>query len=231
MQGIVVGCDRNQEWLLNWWWQHYSQHNSYPVAFIDFGLTKKGIAWCRKRGQYLKLPAHPPLKEVPEHPDTWKRASRERVAWFKKPSACLLSPFPESIWIDLDCEIKGNLEPLFNVLVFGELALAQDVVERLRTHTPLLPEYTLYNAGVMSFRPDASIISRWVEETLHRNGDFLGDSDVISWLIHKDSPRMIELSAIYNWHAGLEPNPEAVMVHYAGDYKGEIAEKLGSIEQ
>jgi hypothetical protein len=233
MQGIVVGCDQNQEWLLPWWWKHYSEHNSYPVAFVDFGMSEKAVAWVSERGQYIKLPATAPLKEIsPELLAEWNSTSEQRAAWFKKPFACLHSPSPMSIWIDLDCEIRGGLEPLFNILAFGDLALVQTLTERLlRKQTSLLPEYTIYNSGVMPFRRDACIISRWVEETMHRSGDFLGDQDLLSWLIHTHRPTFIELSAIYNWHVGLGANPEAVMVHYAGDYKGEIAEKLGSIEQ
>jgi len=42
-------CDKGQQWLLPWWWEQYSAHNSYPVVFVDFGLSEKGIA-CAKRG-------------------------------------------------------------------------------------------------------------------------------------------------------------------------------------
>ena len=102
MQGIIVGCDKAQEWLLPWWWQHYSKLNSYPVAFADFGMTEKAIAWVSERGRYIKLPAAAPLKEVsPERPEFRERTQEKRGAWFKKPLACLYSPFPESLWIDL----------------------------------------------------------------------------------------------------------------------------------
>lgn len=60
MKGILVGCDQNQEWLLSWWWDQYSAHNSYPVVFVDFGMSKTGVAWCNERGTCIpqSLDAH-----------------------------------------------------------------------------------------------------------------------------------------------------------------------------
>jgi hypothetical protein len=195
-------------------------------------MSEKAISWCGERGQYIKLPVEfAQVKEIdPIHLEVWQRTQDDRVAWFKKPFACLHSPYLESIWIDLDCEIRGSLEPLFNILALGaDLAMAQDLIELLRKPCPsFFTEYMIYNAGVMPFRRDARVISRWVEETMHRSGDFFSDQDLLSWLIHEVEPSFFELSSIYNWNAALGPNPQAVMIHYVASHKSEIAEKLGS---
>ena len=56
MDGIVVGADLTQEWLLPWWWSHYSRFNSLPVAFIDFGMSDEMKKWCQERGELIPLP-------------------------------------------------------------------------------------------------------------------------------------------------------------------------------
>src|SRR5271170_6983534 len=54
--GILCGCDEEQEWLLPWWWDHYSAANNFPVTFIDFGMTEEGQRFCRERGELLSVP-------------------------------------------------------------------------------------------------------------------------------------------------------------------------------
>ena len=45
--GVIVGSDYSQEWLLPWWWENYTKHNRYPVTFVDFGLSQEPIELCR----------------------------------------------------------------------------------------------------------------------------------------------------------------------------------------
>ena len=218
MEGVLVGCDRNQEWLLPWWWGHYSQSNRHPVAFADFGLSEIALAWCKERGEVISVPEPPPLKEVSAQcKEAWEKAAGSgiwpmRQAWFKKPLACLRSPFPSSLWLDLDCEVKGSLDPLFRFLSFGiEIALAPDSKENV------------YNSGVIAFWRNAAILSQWIEQG---NGEFMGDQDALSQAISLHQPPLIKLPLIYNWRKDLGPNPNAVIVHYIGPWKIEILTKL-----
>ncbi len=119
MPGIIVGCDANQEWLLPWWWSHYSKCNTYPVVFIDFGMTSEGIVYCQQRGTCIPLGAIPlsakPIRSLKKRtlweqqysPALW----RQRMIWFKKPFALLISPFPFSLWLDLDCRFRSHWNP------------------------------------------------------------------------------------------------------------------------
>ncbi len=56
-KGILIGCDQNQEWMLEWWWAHYSRHNCYPVAFVDFGMSQEAKKWCQSKGHWISLDA------------------------------------------------------------------------------------------------------------------------------------------------------------------------------
>ncbi len=48
--GILTGCDQNQEWMLKWWWENYTACNQFPVTFVDFGMTASAKKWCEKHG-------------------------------------------------------------------------------------------------------------------------------------------------------------------------------------
>ena len=241
-QGVIVGCDRNQEWLLPWWWEHYSACNSYPVVFMDFEMSKQALDWCRDRGQCLK----PPLPNVASESDisSFKKERWEarygkgiwlsRSAWFKKPLALLHSPFSVGLWLDLDCQVNGLLEPFFNCLSFGaEIALVKEptfIQDFERQQGFLLPEEIHYNSGVIAFQQDAPILHQWVKEALDNNQSYVGDQQALCRTIFSRQPHLIELPLSYNWPRILGPNPQALIYHYTGGAgKLEIMQQTGLI--
>jgi len=122
-EGVIIGCDHKAEWLLPWWWKHYSAHCNYPVTLIDFGMSAKGKKFCRNHGACISLDI-----DVSSYVNTIKpkgknyenicgpKCQKHRFPWFKKPFACLKTPFEKSLWIDLDCQIEGSIAPIFNAL-------------------------------------------------------------------------------------------------------------------
>lgn len=237
MEGILVGCDCNQEWLLSWWWEHYSKHNAYPVAFVDFGMSEKASAWCRERGQYISLPDEPiPLKKLSSRRKAqWEKRLgsgfwHTRPAWFAKPLAFLRAPFAFSCWIDLDCEVRGVLDPIFAILSFGtEIALAREsenTQKKDRKQNLIFPDEISYNSGVIAFRNDAPIFQQWVEIARQHNDNFISDQNALSRAIYIHHPRLIELPSVYNWYSNQYPNPQARIVHYIGSHKLEILQSL-----
>lgn len=231
-EGILVGCDQKQEWLLPWWWQHYSVHNHYPVIFVDFGMTQNALKWCLERGKCISIQSSKiDFSEVlPEKKESWEGHYGESVwlcrnAWFKKSLALLQSPFSIGIWIDLDCQINGSLEPLFHSLVFGsEIALAKEpefIQKQDEAKGFLLPGEINYNSGVIVFRRQAKIIVQWARESFENPREYIGDQQALSRAIFQHRTPVIELPPIYNWCRVLGPNPEAVIYHFTGG-KGKI---------
>ncbi len=94
-EGILIGCDRNQEWLLPWWWDHYSAHNAYPVAFADFGMSKKALAWCREKGKMLKPPGSSDV--VPNKKSLQKKRSGGKAV-MEQESGFAALPGLKSLW-------------------------------------------------------------------------------------------------------------------------------------
>ena len=123
--GVIIASDQELEWLIPWWWENYRRFNSHPVVFVDYGMSNEMRAWCQERGGVIDLFV----------PDVFSAGNSllnllildnniegldegfwsHRTAWLKKPLACLQSPFKRSIWIDLDCEVRGSIAELFEL--------------------------------------------------------------------------------------------------------------------
>lgn len=219
--GIIVGADLSQEWLLPWWWNHYQKHNSLPVAFVDLGLSFEAKEWCQKRGELI------PLRLVDDYvkerealdaaivhhfedecgPYCWSC----RNAWFKKPFACLQSPFRQTLWIDLDCEIRGPLTPLFSYSQSEPgVAMAKDQC------VPSLP-YPTYNSGVISFR-QCPLIVQWARYCIEYNHLLRGDQEIFSYMIHQEQIPISEIPPQYNWSRMREDEEQATILHWHGPH-------------
>lgn len=218
VEGVVVGSDQTQEWLLPWWWDHYTHHNRYPVTFADFGLSLEKKMWCRERGTLVTL------REIdfalerdaidPELVAVWeaqfgKAFWPSRGAWFKKPLACLSSPFERSLWLDLDCEVRGNLAPLFELAEHPSgIAMARDSFE--------VPG--IYNSGVIAFRRDLPLLHDWARASFEQNHTFRGDQELLSYLIAEQKLTIGEISPLYNWSRCQGDKPDAVIYHWHGEH-------------
>lgn len=219
--GIVVGSDISQEWLLPWWWGNLMKHNDYPVTFVDFGLSEQMKNWCRERGSLISLPLLDFLIKDKEEvssslSEKWESHYGEnfwehRKAWFKKPLACLQSPYLRTIWLDLDCEVLGSLKDLFAASDhWSGFAIVKD------REAPAL-SFPMYNSGVISFRRNLALLNTWAEQSIKSNGSFRGDQDLLSQIIKIQNVPICELSYIYNWHVSFGMNSEAVICHWIGD--------------
>lgn len=228
--GIIVGCDVNQEWLLPWFWRHYTKENSIPITFMNFGMSDEGVRWCQQRGTVLPINVITKDEMRSMARDLWEIAygaatlQRLRDAWFKKPYAFLSSPFEVTLWLDLDCEVKTNIEPLFSLLPKdAEIGMVKE--ERLILFSPA--GLNSYNTGVVLFRKKAPILSRFLEFSKLYRDEYLGDQEILSLAIEHDQPKMIQLPCIYNWDPKQGERSDAAIYHYMGQKgKEEIKQKM-----
>jgi lipopolysaccharide biosynthesis glycosyltransferase len=252
IEGVIVGCDQHQEWLIPWWWSKYSEYNDHPVAFIDFGMSEKARNFCQSRGELIfvhdsmqflagKSEVSSPLAALWESlykTEVWNY----RKGWFKKPLALFLSPYERSLWLDLDCEVISSLAALFKGCDHEEkIALAREPehLQALLRHQGLLEEKeVLYNSGVIAFRHDAPLIREWMEKTFTDHAKFVGDQNLLSRLIYEKEAKITELPPIYNWRifVGQDPShvivhPQTVIIHWAHDWGKEQIRKYGGLSQ
>lgn len=220
-KGILIGCDQNQQWMLPWWWKHYSQHNNYPVAFVDFGMSAEAKKWCQSKGHWISLDApknfvFPKTLIASDLSTEWEKIYgkdlwQEREKWFYKPFALAQTPFDETIWVDLDCEITGSLAPLFHKIhVHSKMALA------------LESEQTIYNSGVIAYHRNSPLLQQWTDLSYRHNDQFLGDQDVLTFIINQENIEVTELPSKYNWVVREGINFEAIILHWAGKWGKEV---------
>ena len=242
--GVITGCSSGQEWLLPWWWMHYQMHNSeYPVTFIDFGdMSELAKAWCRKRGHLASLPA----KEIesfvatreailPSQVANWEKHKNlniwsARMAWFKKPFACLASPYKKTLWIDLDCQVRNSLAPLF---IFAyppfEIALAKEPDEIIKIHKDsgdLLEGEIEYNTGVIGFEHGSPLVQNWSKYCLENNHFLRGDQEVITRLLFTEGISIAKFPDAYIQRGSfsietktfIPVDPRNIILHWCGSY-------------
>lgn len=227
-QGILVASDHHQEWLLKWWWERYSKHNTYPVAFVDFGMSQEMRDWCKEKGELIPFP-HPIkvksnfkiIKMIEaihtnkvSSPNTTKMLLN-RNSWFKKPLAFTLTPFEKTIWIDLDCEILGSLAPLF---AFESLALAKNVHKIFS-----------YNSGVVVYDKNSPIIIKWARDAEKASEHFVGDENFLTYLILSENIKINELPPQYNWTVDRGLNIDVLIFHWLSPKGKQIIKDFGGL--
>lgn len=214
--GILVGTEISQEWMLPWWWENYRRHNSFPVAFADFGMSERMRAWCAERGEVIavKIPDcyFASQEELdPKLAAEWLGGRADtfwniRPIWFKKPFACLQSPFQRTIWIDIDCEIRDSIAELFSYCNGPfEMAIGRDI------------NPTLYNSGVVSFRRGMPFIEIWASESLSRSHLFRGDQELLSALFFEHNILFWEFSSLWNWSREWGNDAAVKIYHWHGE--------------
>jgi hypothetical protein len=176
--------------------------------------------WCKERGTLVPLPIPDIFVTEKDTIDPtlikeWEEAYASqfwvnRSAWFKKPMACLQSPYLKSIWIDSDCEIKGPLKPLFS---FCDLPPHFAIAEELNN---AILKGKGFNSGVLVFKRGIALMEEWAEQAFSSNHLFPGDQDILSALILEKKIQVQVLPRIYNWSRCNEINPKAIIVHWHG---------------
>lgn len=226
--GILTGCDDKQEWMLKWWWDHYSQNNSLPVTFFDFGMTKSARLWCEKRGCVVSIVLPKNIvasKEEVEKDrgEMWESVYsgdvwQSRLGWFSKPFALLKSPYDRSCWIDLDCQI---MRPLNELIAASDLGTGVAIVREVERSVLFCKKFGIYlegevsyNTGVISFKRGSPIILKWAENTLYRTKEFLGDQDVFNRTIFEEKFSLHELPSHFNARPLDGIFPETTILHF-----------------
>ena len=215
-RGVLVASDSHMEWLLSWWWERYSCCNCFPVVFVDFGMSVEARSWCEERGTVITLeervfPSNVSAEWANSYGESYLQA---RQAWFKKPLACLLSPFEKTVWIDLDCEILTSIEPIYQFLEKGkEVAAALDPSGFISDEIP-----ASFNGGVLVFSKDSIIMQKWAGRCLQESDQHWSDDRILSLVIHEFQEKIATLPSAYNWRVSEGVPLYAKIIHWCGEW-------------
>jgi len=219
-QGILVALDEKIEWLLPWWWARYSALNSFPVCFVDLGMSHFGKTFCKERGQVITLEIEEVAFANPDYTKQWEEIYgptlwQARPSWLKKPFALLQTPFEKTLWLDLDCEITACLEELF--ALEEKIYLAKEL------------DTDQYNAGVILYRHGIQLIEDWAKILKEEGKNFWGDQEALAKVIKEKNIEIYPLHENYNWHMAHGLNLHAAIIHWVGSWGKEYIRLHGGI--
>ena len=205
-KAFITGCDKNTQWMLDWFLDGYYKHNDTPIIFADFGITE---TYKQKLQESKKFHCILNFKE--------KKVS----GWFLKPIAMFNSPSIKTVWLDTDIEILGDISGIFDELVPGKLSMVED-----KAWTKRRPKHgTWHNSGVVGFINKPQILSRWARQVVDNPRD--GDQEVLYNMLDQIE-KMTYINDLHNkynvtrlQHLDKTVPREILMNHWTG-YKGKL---------
>ncbi|WP_420421722.1 hypothetical protein [Simkania sp.] len=237
-QGIITGTNARYEWMLKLWWHYYSQTNTYPVTFMDFGMSKSARLWCESKGDVITISPPKGVPTVEEKIDPSKKREWEvayknpwesRKCWFYKPFAFLKTPYEQTLWLDIDTFVIKPLSSLFE-LDLNRIALTQDCY-RSYNPTKLLPEEVSYATSIVGYTKNHPLIEKWAQKAQEWSHLFLGDQEILSRLICEDKAPITPLSPIFNAKPRANLSPDTFIVHFGSVGKSELYRKIFNPQQ
>ena len=162
---FITGCDNNTEWMLPWFVENFRKHNpTAELMIFDFGMQSS------------------------LYPELRKSHRSQDKGWFKKPSAMVkATAFAENVcWLDTDCEVKTNIEDIFEHIQPNKLAMVEDVPWSKRRGEKW------HNSGVVAFRGRPPILDTWVSEVAINPNQ--GDQEVLHLLVRQGMNRLIHIN-------------------------------------
>lgn len=228
-EGIITGCSYNMQTMIPWWWKNYRQFNARPVTFVDFGMDNRMRRYCASKGNVISLflPKYL-LKHRFTHPKTlikklnqkhFLRLKLERMYYFHKLFALLSTPYQYSAWIDIDCQIKSNINTLFDYAKKGvSLTPMSPFKHQHSTQGEVLPSNKiLFNSGVICYVRGSRLFIDCAKAAVVRKKWYFGDQDILNEIIYESNTPINRLPNTYNWIVKeWGNNPHAKILHFAG---------------
>lgn len=234
--GLLVGCDNHQEWLLPWWFMNFRIHNDYPVTFLNFGdMSAKAIQWCQRRGRVHLLECDDSFVAKKENIEPslvalWEKKRAEiwrlRPIWLRRTQGLLKTSYEKTLWVDLDCQIVGSLNPIFQNFLKKDFAVVQELEKEQRVYHSegiLCPGEMMFNGGVVGYVHGAKIVQEWASRAISQNHLFMGGQHILSRILFENELAFSTMPNIYNWAICDGKNPDAVILHYWGAYQKILA--------
>jgi len=193
---FITGCDSNNEWQLPWFFENYKKHNDTPLVFADFGVED--------------------IEAVKPHVHAVVDLTKvEEKGWFKKPKAIYHCPAKQKVWLDTDCEIRGNISGIFGLLKPQMLNMIEDKPWAKRRGG------VQYNSGVVGVIDKPVILGMWAQWV--QEGGEVGDQEVLTANLNPITAikYINSLPNEYNWlrlqiENDNEPATNARVVHWTG---------------
>ena len=204
-KAFVTGCDKSNEWMLDWFLDNYKKHNSTPILFADFGISKEKLEDITENKKF--------------HAVMHFKRDKKLKSWFLKPTAMLHSPSIETVWIDTDCEVLADISGIFNDLDVNRLNMVCDRpwTQRRGKHGPW------YNSGVVGIINKPPILRDWANKCIQDPKE--GDQEVLYYMLDQIG-KLTHINELHNKYNVIRLQyidktvPKEVLVKHHTGYKG-----------
>lgn len=147
---------------------YYSLHLSHESVLnvYDLGMDTPQLEWCRRQADINIFPGESTNPIVSRDYNMWQT--------FNKPTYFLASPYSRNLWIDADCLVLDDLNPLINWMERGPLLVRDQFVNQdLLCNSDYLyhkhkvknrHNSVFINAGILGLdkQRDKQLIDEWV---------------------------------------------------------------------
>lgn len=184
--GIVTGVDEHLEDILEWWLANVRKHNpTIPICVMDFGMSDAFVN--SKLSELLKVYGADDMiiKEDVPH------------AYILKPHAILRSPYLNTLWMDVDVEVRGNVAILLDGFKRAHAAGEARVLAAVDPHDIESGTEIRYNAGVFCCRRDDPFVRQWAAECERCRAR--GDQEPFNQAIDTMRVATIFMPSRFNW--------------------------------
>ena len=116
------------------------------------------------------------------------------------------SPYQHTIWLDIDCEVLCDIEPLFDYctsnLQFSAVRSLPAGQIWAYNNQFLKPGQVHYNGGVIAYDRNSQLLEKWTEQTQLASEHYFADDIAFSAIIAEQNLVMDEIPKEYNrpWH-------------------------------
>lgn len=221
---FVTGCDRKTEWTLQWFLSNFRKHNpTAKITFCDFGVSKEVLVWAEKNFDHV----------IHSHTFETELNYITGLRWFLKPYVMTAVEDHMKVWIDTDCEVLGNVSPIFERLVENKINIVRDLPWTARR------KEVWHNTGVFGVIGNPRVLYDWVSQCRVMMNPYsinmvpMGDQDALHELVGQDPMRQMiyinELPNIYNWLRiqliDGQDDPKKLIMHWTGNVGKEFIKK------
>lgn len=218
-QGVLTGCDGGHAWMMPWWLKHFRKFNpDIEIAFADFGGIETTLQ-----------------KEIYKQVDVWIDLSEMRMSrnWFKKPVAIRACPFEKVIWMDNDCQVKGNISQMFDWCNQSHVGVTWDVFTGLIRGVDGKTIKRAVQTGIVVTHPKNELIQEWCDMCLKAKA-IRGDQEVFNYILDRRRREKNYTTKIkimppeFQWLRLQEANNNVLVMHWTGiQGKKEIQRQMG----
>jgi len=163
-KAFLIGADKNSEWMIDWFLRNYFKHkNETPFVFADFGLSERKRKFVQN---------HPSILGVME------MENKHEKSWFLKPEAMWFAPIEKCVWLDIDLEVRDNIDDIFDHIVPDKLCMVED-----KPWTKRRGE-VWHNSGVVGFIHKPKVLREWALKTATGKHNQPGDQEVLHTMLN-----------------------------------------------